>query len=174
MAGFLAYIIPISEGVPTHPIAPGGQPPGTWGGGNVPMPSPPIANVPGAPGYRPPTPGAHPEHPIVYPPEIWGPTDPRPGYGLPGRPPGTWGGAGEPFPTPPIVIPPTQPGQPPLVIWGPGDPRPTPPIELPGGGNPPEGGEPVRLVEWHTAWTEETGWIVVGTPTVPHVTPSKK
>jgi hypothetical protein len=43
-----------------------GDPPGIWGGGNVPMPTPPIANVPGAPGYRPP--GDH----------IWGPTDPRP------------------------------------------------------------------------------------------------
>lgn len=45
---------------------PGEGPPGIWGGGNVPMPSPPIANVPGAPGY----PG--------QPPGIWGPTDPRP------------------------------------------------------------------------------------------------
>lgn len=41
--------------------APDGQPPSgggdgdhIWGGGNVPMPSPPIANVPGAPGYQPP------------------------------------------------------------------------------------------------------------------------
>lgn len=68
-----------------------GQPPGIWGGGNVPMPNPPIANVPGAPGYQPPlgiwgganqpfpTPpiyipimpppdmGLHPEHPIYIP-----------------------------------------------------------------------------------------------------------
>jgi hypothetical protein len=48
-------------------------------------------------------------------------------------PPGTWGGAGEPFPTQPIYgfdpIHGTFPlPQPPLVIWGPGDPRPTLPI----------------------------------------------
>ena len=54
----------------------GGDPPGIWGGGNVPMPNPPIANVPGAPGYRPP--GDHiwgggnvpmPNPPIYLPPE---------------------------------------------------------------------------------------------------------
>lgn len=39
------------------------------------------------------------------PPGIWGPTDPRPGWGLPGQPPGIWGGGNEPFPTPPIHIP---------------------------------------------------------------------
>lgn len=48
------------------PGAPGYQPPGgIWGGGGVPMPNPPIANVPGAPGYQPPG-------------GIWGPNDPRP------------------------------------------------------------------------------------------------
>ena len=129
------------------------QPPGIWGGGNVPMPSPPIANVPGAPGYQPPLgiwgptdprpgwglpepqppTGAHPEHPIYYPPGIWGPTDPRPGWGLPGPqpPPGV--------PTHPIYYPPG--------IWGPTDPRPgwglpepQPPQQPPGiwgGGNEP-------------------------------------
>jgi hypothetical protein len=61
-----------------------------------------------------------------------------------GPPLGTWGGAGEPFPTPPIAGPgrppwwgmaqdpgygvPGTPKPPPLVIWGPGDPRPTLPI----------------------------------------------
>ena len=38
-----------SPGHPAHPIY---WPPGIWGGGNVPMPTPPIANVPGAPGGR--------------------------------------------------------------------------------------------------------------------------
>jgi hypothetical protein len=38
---------------------------------------------------QPPDSGAHPEHPIYYPPHIWGPTDPRP--------------------TPPIYIPPAVP-----------------------------------------------------------------
>ena len=51
------------------------------------------------------------------PPGIWGPTDPRPGYGLP---------------TP----------QPPLGMWGPNDPRPTHPI-APGGQQPrPDQGLP--------------------------------
>ena len=72
------------------------------------------------------------------------------------------------------MIPPQNPGEPPLVIWGPGDPRPTNPIELPGMGNPPVGGERVKLVEWKTAWTEETGWVVIGVPQVPMPTPSKK
>ena len=68
------------------------------------------------------------------PPGIWGPTDPRPGYGLPGEPP---------------------------VIWGPGDPRPTPPIHIPKPPTdppidptvpkpPPEGGG------W--GWHPEYGW----------------
>lgn len=137
MKPFLAMITPLTD------PGDGGSPPGIWGGGGVPMPNPPIANVPGAPGYRPP--GDH-----------------------------IWGGGNEPFPTPPIVIPPRNPGDPPLVIWGPGDPRPTPPIELPGGGNPPPGGEPVRLMEWHTAWTEETGWVVIGVPLGNVPTPSRK
>ena len=46
------------------------------------------------------------------------------------QPPGIWGGGNEPFPTPPIHIPP-QPGQPP-GIWGGGNqPFPTPPIYIP-------------------------------------------
>lgn len=53
------------------PIVPPGQPPGIWGGGNVPMPTPPIPIYPGG------TPN---------PPGIWGPTDPRPGWGLPEPP----------------------------------------------------------------------------------------
>lgn len=64
---------PIIPGAPDDPVH-------IWGGGNVPMPTPPIANVPGAPGYRP-----------------------------PGSPPGIWGGSNEPFPTPPIFIPPAVP-----------------------------------------------------------------
>ena len=41
---------------PTHPIAPGGPPPGVWPPGGVVAP------------------------PIYYPPGIWGPTDPRPSH----------------------------------------------------------------------------------------------
>lgn len=129
MAGYLAYIIPIDQGVhPEHPIAPGGSPP-------------------------------YPAHP--------GPILP------PDRPPGIWGGSNEPFPTPPIVIPPDKPNLPPLLIWGGGNqPFPTPPIQLPGQPAPPEGGAPVKLVEWRTAWTQNTGWIVVGIPQVPHPAPA--
>ena len=131
--------------------------------------------------------GPRPEHPIA------------PGGPGGGQPPGTWGGVppnyidiGGPGPQPhpdqglppgpahPIVIPPTQPGQPPLVIWGGGnEPFPTPPIQPPPGGwggggqEPPTGGPPERIVEWHTAWSEQTGWVVVGTPKIPHPAPSQ-
>ncbi len=113
------------------------------------------------------------------PPGFWGPTDPRPGNPIANAPgvghhpsEGDRPSQGPGFPTPPIVIPPQNPGEPPLVIWGPGDPRPTPPINLPGGGNPPPGGDRVQLVEWHTAWSAETGWVVVGTPSGNHPAPS--
>lgn len=99
-----------------------GRPPGIWGGGNVPMPTPPIANVPGAPGYRPPGSGGqppgiwpnppegiapHPEHPIVLPPEqvppdMKPPAPPPPGTVTPVPPP-----AGSPgWPVTGIVPPP--------------------------------------------------------------------
>lgn len=108
---FKAWIIPIEEGA-------GGQPPGIWGGGNAPMPTPPIPIYPGG------TPN---------PPGIWGPNDPRPGWGLPPTPPGTWGGSGQPFPTPPIPIYPGGTPNPP-GIWGGGNqPFPTPPIHFPPG-----------------------------------------
>ena len=88
----------------------------------------------------------HPEHPIYFPPEggqpplgIWGPPD---------MPPGFWGGGmgpgvkPQPHPEHPIVLPPELP---PTI--------------------PPEGGEgPERKVEWKTAWTQQTGWIIVGIP----------
>lgn len=141
---------------------------------------------------------------------IWGPTDPRPGYGLPGsqpRPdqglPGNQpypdhGLPGQqprpdhglpPFPSHPIYFPPEG-AQPPLGIWGPNDPRPgyglpgpqphpEHPIVIPPGLPPTipgEGGGPERKMEWKTAWTAETGWVVIGIPKegtlVP--TPSKK
>lgn len=77
------------------------------------------------------------------PPGIWGPPGPWPGWpadpgipgNTPGRPPGIWGGGNEPFPTPPIFIPPNvppplQPPQPPA----PGSPTtPVPPPEGSGG-----------------------------------------
>lgn len=72
---------------PVQPPGGGGSPPGIWGGGNEPFPTPPIANVPGVPGYRPPVPPGTgiwpnppegiapiPGHPIVLPGDpSWGP-----------------------------------------------------------------------------------------------------
>ena len=72
--------------MPSPPIHLPGNPPGIWGP-NDPRPSNPIANVPGMDNPNPPGFGARPEHPIYYPPNIWGPNDPRP--------------------TPPIHIPPS-------------------------------------------------------------------
>lgn len=104
---------------PSNPIAPGGTTP-PWGINSD-----------------------RPSHPIYYPPGIWGPNDPRPGYGLPeggpGRPPGTWGGANEPFPGYGL------PGQPPTAGQGPG--FPTPPIVIVGDGAvvaPPAAGVPLK------------------------------
>jgi hypothetical protein len=65
---------------PAHPIAPGGPPLGIWGGGNVPMPNPPIY-IPITP---PPESGLAPTHPIYIP-------------VYPSQGPG--------FPTNPIVVP---------------------------------------------------------------------
>ena len=83
------------------------SPPGIWGGGNQPFPTPPIFIPPGGP------------------------------------PLGTWGGAGQPFPTPPIAGLPGLPGYNPPGIWGGGNqPFPTPPIviPLPPGEKPPDPG----------------------------------
>jgi len=113
---------------------------------------------------------------------MWGPTDPRPtnpisGPVFPGSSPPPGGGGGGP----------------PLGMWGPNDPRPTNPISgpvfPPAGGlhpehpivivpdPPPDAGEPptgpIGAVEWHTVWTEETGWAVIGVPAGAHVTPSR-
>jgi hypothetical protein len=156
--------------------------------------------------------------PVPQPPQpplgIWGPTDPRPGWGLPGsqphpdqglpgnqpypdqglpgnqpypdqglpRPPGRpthpiynppYPSQGlPPFPSNPIYIPPSG-AQPPLGIWGPTDPRPgyglpgdqpkpSHPIVLPPDlpEETPEGGK----IDWKTAWTPVTGWVVIGIP----------
>jgi hypothetical protein len=164
-------------GWPAHPIAPGGRPPGIWGG-------PPNYVDIGPPGPQPPPwyPGA-PTHPI--PPGVW----PTP----PGSPPlGTWGGANQPFPSNPIApggpppsvshpIPPgiwpTPPGggAPTPPPWWPGAPtHPIPPIV--GGGPivpPPGVPEAESLIDWKSAWSPTTGWVVVGIPQVPVPTPSK-
>lgn len=166
-APFLALITPIGETVvppqpplgiwgptdprPTHPIAPGGQPPRPWGPINYPDQ--------GLPGNQP------------YPDQGLPGNQPYPDQGLPGRPPGMWG-PNDPRPTPPIYIPPEG-SPPPLGIWGPTDPRPgwglpgpqphpEHPIVLPPDlpEETPEGGK----ITWKTAWTPTTGWIVIGIP----------
>jgi hypothetical protein len=120
MAGILAFILPVDQGLaPTHPIAPGGPPLGFWGGTAPPWVSHPIApggpevTHPIAPGGPPPgiwpSPG-HPAHPIA-------PGFP-PGY----QPPGIWGGGNVPYPTPPIYIPVPPPA---------GSPHPEHPIYIP-------------------------------------------
>jgi hypothetical protein len=165
---FLALITPIGEGAsqppvsggqpgypthpwvppygPAHPIAPGGPPPGIWG---------PIGNYPDA-GFPGPQPGGpvYPSQPI-YRPDLgfWGGSAP----GVQPQPP--MGGA----PSHPIYYPP--------VIWDPS--RPTNPITNPGDPNHPEGDRTPK-VEWKSAWSPSTGWIVVGVPTGEHVTPSSE
>ena len=62
---------------PDDPTQPPQSPPHIWGGGNVPMPNPPIANVPGVgPNPDPPGFGNRPAHPIETPP----PVEPPEGY----------------------------------------------------------------------------------------------
>jgi hypothetical protein len=136
----------VAPPLPTHPIAPGGPPPGYWGG------------------YRP---------PYV---DIGGP-GPQP------VPPGYWGGGNVPMPSPPIYLPPSPgspPGSPPIAAQLPVFPwTPQHPIELPPDDTHPE--HPIvlppttpdgRPIDWKTAWTPMSGWIVVGIPTVPVPTPS--
>jgi hypothetical protein len=132
---FLAMITPLAGGeppVPTHPIAPGGPPLGTWGG------RPPNYVDIGGPGPQPPA-GAHPSHPI------W-----RPDLGF-------WGGAAPPYPD----------------IGGPApQPRPEHPIVLPPDLPPTLPPPDSRPIDWKTAWTPTTGWIVIGVPSGPAPTPS--
>jgi hypothetical protein len=90
-----------------------------------------------------PSPG-HPAHPIVIP-----------------LPPEIWPPDGKP--EHPIVLPP--PGGPPTIWPSPG--FPSHPIVIP----PTDGSEPI--MDWEVVWHPENGWMVVGTPNVPHPTPSK-
>jgi homeobox protein ESX1 len=147
----------------SHPIAPGGQPPGIWGPTD-PRPTPPIyipvvpPNVVMPPIYIPivpshpivlPPPGEPPvpTHPIELPPVIWPPQPPGAPGG--GAPPIASQGPG--FVTPPIYIPikpkPPAEGAPPTVehpiYWPvyPSHPIVIPPYE----GEPPEPTHPIVI-----------------------------
>ena len=151
---------PRPPGVPTHPIF---YPPGIWGGSNEPFPTPPIANVPGVPGYRPP---GVPTHPIVIPPDAIAPGVPTHPIYIPVYPahpivippsaiaPGV--------PTHPIVLPPPHPAHP-IVIppdaLGPG--MPSHPIALPG--DPWWGTEPpvAPPEDWKWVYSPIYGWVLM-------------
>lgn len=92
-------------GFPTNPIAPGGQPPGTWGGAGQPFPG---YGLPGGDGK---------------PPTMWPGT---PGHDLPELPPSTWPPSGD-RPGNPIVLPPNTIGGGPIYPEVPGHPLPQPP-----------------------------------------------
>jgi len=85
-------------------------------------------------------------------------------------PPDTSGGL-PPHPEFPISGPPgiefpDVPGYPPVATQ---PPLPEPPPE---GETPPTG--PLGKMEWHTVWTADYGWAVIGVPVDPHVVPSKR
>jgi hypothetical protein len=160
MQPFLALITPLSAGAgepgtPTHPIVIPPEPPvGIW-------PSPGHPAHPIAPGGPPPTVSP----PIYYPPSVWPPQPPvYPAHPIaPGGPP--------PYPAHPIVIPPDAiaPGVPSHPIYWPIEP--THPIAP--GGAPPTPTHPIVIpgddenkpkFEVKTAWSPQTGWIVVIVP----------
>ena len=126
------------------PIAPGGPPLGIWGG------TPPAYVDIGFPGPQPPG---------TPPLGIWG------GGGV-----GNYPDAGFPGPQPGGPVRPTHPIYYPPVIWDPA--RPANPIVNPGDPDHPGGEAQPPKIEWKTAWSPTTGWIVVGIPTGEHVTPS--
>jgi len=158
---FLALITPLGSGASQPPV--GSSPPG-------------YPTHPWMPPYGP----SHPIAPGGPPPGIWGPIGNYPDAGFPGpqpgQPPRPWGPinypdqglpGNQPYPSHPIYYPP--------VIWDPS--RPTNPIVNPGDPNNPAAGqgegERTPKVEWKSAWSPSTGWIVVGVPTGEHVTPSE-
>jgi hypothetical protein len=155
MEPFLALITPIGTTPPPQP------PLGIWGPTD-PRPTLPIAGWnPGTGNFPPWSP------PPVQPPlGIWGPGDPRPTLPIAGWNPGTGN------------FPPWVPPSPPLGIWGGSNqPFPTNPIAgfdpihgtFP---KPPGGGTEEPKFEWKTAWSPQTGWIVVAIPLFPVPTPS--
>jgi hypothetical protein len=128
---YFAILIPLGGGgggAPDQGLP--GAPPGYWGGVAPPIASHPIAPGGPPPGIwpSPPSPG-HPSHPIFTPPGFWGGVAPpvashpiAPG----GAPPGIWPSPGHP--SHPIFLPPTQP-PPPTEVWPPLPPDKPQPIE---------------------------------------------
>jgi hypothetical protein len=96
----------------------------------------------------PPGQGGRPTHPIYnppYPDQGLPGSQPRPDQGLPGPQPHPDHGL-PPFPSHPIELPPDL---------------------------PPTMPEPDnRPIEWKAAWTQPTGWVVIGIPQGPVPTPS--
>lgn len=152
MQPFLALITPIGGSGGSSP------PLGIWGG------TPPLYTDIGGPGPQP------------YPGQGLPGNQPYPGQGLPGNQPYPGQGLPGPQPYPDQSLPgqqprPTHPIFYPPVIWDPS--RPTNPIVNPGDPNNPGAGQGPQI-EWKTAWSPSTGWIVVGVPTGEHVTPSQE
>jgi hypothetical protein len=119
------------------------SPPGIWGGGNVPMPTPPI--------YIPPVVNPPPgvvAPPIYYPPGISGPPGPWPTPPIYFPPAG-----GPPVVAPPIYYPPEA--SHPIVLPEPPEVPTEPPIAPPGGGIS-EG--------WQWYYSPVYGWILVWLP----------
>jgi hypothetical protein len=166
----IEIILPTEGGAPGYPAHPIYNPPIVW-------PNPPESGGP-PPGIWP-DPG-HPAHPIAPggpPPGIW-PSPGHPAHPIApgGRPPGIWGGAPG-FPTHPIVIPPDAiaPGVPTHPIYWP----PYPDQGLPPGEAHPEHpiiipGDDEDNPKWEvkTAWSPQTGWMVVIVPTEEATVPS--
>jgi hypothetical protein len=117
-------------------------------------------------------PPVHPEHPIWGPPGINLPPGPGfppvAGHPLPPVPPGGGQPPGQPIHPiwgPPGIELPPAPGYPPVAG------HPLPPISQPPPGQQPPTG-PLGKMEWHSVWTADYGWAVIGVPVGPHPTPS--
>jgi hypothetical protein len=138
-------------GFPTHPIAPGGQPPGIWGG------APPWVSHPIAPGGSP----GVPTHPIYNPPY------PSTGPGFPTHPIAP--GGQPPYPTTGPVFPPVTPDNTLPPVPGAPPPQVSLPIVLPPTNKPVE---PDALFE--LKWSPIYGWVLVPIKDEDEAQPKKK
>jgi hypothetical protein len=83
-----------------------------------------------------------------------------------GQPPGIWGGK------PPEWVDNTLPPDQPVAGW---PPTIMPPIFYPPDQAPVDPPADDEVIEWHTGWTPDKGWVMVGivTPEAPIPTPSQ-